>query len=1051
MVLLSAGAQFAAEHHGLVKFGGLPVPGATVTVTQGNKKLVAVADPQGAYSFADLADGIWKIRVEMLCFAGMEQEISVAPNAPSPQWELKLLPMDEIKAASAASGGNSGVTTSIVSRPGLPAAPQQTQAADAAPPAKPESPTAARRPARNAKTNGAAPAQNPQAGFQRTDLKASADPATLGEGETTKENASDSLLFNGSVNNAAVSPFGQSAAFGNARKGTGPRYNFALGATAGNAALDARSFSLTGQPTPKPAYNHLQGTATLGGPLVIPHLLPLTRTSPNFNIGYQWVRNRNATTKSSLMPSTAERSGDLSQSINALGQPVQFFDPNTAAPFPGNVIPQNRISPQAKVLLALYPLPNFSTAGRYNHQVPIVGTNNSDGIQTRVNKTLNNKNQMFGTFAWQRTYGENPNLFGFRDTTAGSGINSGVNWTHRFTQRVFSNLRLDYSRSSTRNTPYFANLRNISGEAAITGNNQEPVNWGPPTLSFSGGIEALSDGQASFIRNQTAGVGGSIFWNHRSHNFQAGADARRQQFNAISQQNARGTFGFTGADTQVISNGVGVPGTGSDFADFLLGVPDTSAIAFGNADKYFRAGMYDGYFTDDWRVRSGFTLNAGVRWEYGSPLTELYGRLVNLDIAPGFAAVAPVLASGPAGTLTGQRYADSLVRPDKHGIQPRIAIAWHPFSASSMVVRAGYGVYYDTSVYGAIANRMAQQSPLSKSLSVQNSPGNPLTLASGFIASPATTTNTFAIDPNFRVGYSQNWQISVQRDMPGSLVMTATYLGIKGTRAQQQFLPNTFPSGAVNPCPACPVGYAYLTSNGNSTRHSGMMQIRRRLHNGFTATMQYTFAKSIDDAALGGRGQGGAAVIAQDWLNLSGERGLSSFDQRHLLNLQIQYTSGIGVRGGTLLSGWRGTAFKGWTITSNISDGSGLPLTPGYSAAVKGTGVTGSIRPSYTGIDLYAAPPGLFLNPAALLAPAAGQWGNAGRNSITGPGQFTLNASMSRSFHEGYIDFRIDATNALNHVVFPSWNANITSAQFGLPVSANAMRTVQASLRIRIF
>src|SRR5207302_535804 len=120
------------------------------------------------------------------------------------------------------------------------------------------------------------------------------------------------------------------------------------------------------------------------------------------------------------------------------------------------------------------------------------------------------------------------------------------------------------------------------------------LNWGPPMLSFSGGIATLSDGQASFIRNQTAGLGGSIFWGRRSHNIQAGGDARRQQFNTIAQQNARGAFGFTGAATQAISSGfnggAGVPGTGSDFADFLLGIPDTSAIAFGNADKYFRAG-----------------------------------------------------------------------------------------------------------------------------------------------------------------------------------------------------------------------------------------------------------------------------------------------------------------------------------------------------------------------------------------------------------------------------------------------------------------------------
>jgi hypothetical protein len=212
----------------------------------------------------------------------------------------------------------------------------------------------------------------------------------------------------------------------------------------------------------------------------------------------------------------------------------------------------------------------------------------------------------------------------------------------------------------------------------------------------------------------------------------------------------------------------------------------------------------------------------------------------------------------------------------------------------------------------------------------------------------------------------------------------------------------------------------------------------------------YTFSKSIDDAALGGRGQG-TAVIAQDWLNLRGERGLSIFDQRHLLNAQIQYTTGMGVRGGTLVSGWKGTLFKGWTFATQITSGSGLPLTPIYTAAVRGTGVTGSIRPDYTGASVYAAPPGFFLNRAALAAPAAGQWGDAGRNSITGPAQFSLNASMARSFGDGNLDFRVDASNALNHVTFPSWNTNITGAQFGLPSTANAMRAVQASLRWRFF
>jgi hypothetical protein len=281
--------------------------------------------------------------------------------------------------------------------------------------------------------------------------------------------------------------------------------------------------------------------------------------------------------------------------------------------------------------------------------------------------------------------------------------------------------------------------------------------------------------------------------------------------------------------------------------------------------------------------------------------------------------------------------------------------------------------------------------------------------------------------------------------------MVATYLGIKGTRAQQQFLPNTVPVGALNPCPTCPSGFAFLTSNGNSIRHAGMMQLRRRLRSGFTAELQYTYAKSIDNAALGGRGQGGS-LIAQDWLNLSGERGRSNFDQRHVMSVTMQYTTGMGLRGGTLMGGWRGVALKEWTVSTQINAATGFPLTPVFLAPVKGTGVTGSIRPDYTGASLYDAPSGLFLNPAAYTAPAANRWGNAGRNTITGPQQFSLNASMARTFRltDRYsADLRIEATNALNHPTFPSWGTVISSAQFGLQNPANPMRSVQTTVRVR--
>ncbi|HTQ56938.1 MAG TPA: carboxypeptidase regulatory-like domain-containing protein [Bryobacteraceae bacterium] len=956
---LAASLLPAADYRGQVEYGGLPLPGATVTLSRATQKLTAITDARGSFSFPGLADGTWHVAVGMLCFAPIAQDVDISQDTPPARWELTLLPLDRIKATA----------TALAAHAAPPPAPA---AAESKAPASPEKPPA--------------------------------PPDDL------SEQAAPGFLVNGTENNGASSPFAMDRAFGNNRLNPNTLFNGGIGVILENSALDARPFSLTGQDTPKPAYNHVEGVATLGGVLKIPHVMP---RGPVFFVGYQWTRDRDATDLTGLVPDAAMRMGMFSGGNQA-------YD-----------VPQSRISPQARALLNLYPLPNFAGSHSYNYQIPAIHATHQDALQSRLNKFVNNRNQFYGGFAFQSTRSDTPNLFGFLDTTDKLGINTNVHWQHTIRPRLYGNLGYQFTRMAVRTSPFFANRQDISGDAGITGNNQDAMNWGPPNLVFASGISGLSDAQASHDRNQTSAVSYSLLWHRGRHNVTAGGDYRRLEFNYLAQQNPRGTFTFTGA------------ATGYDFADFLTGIPDASAVAFGNADKYFRSSSYDAYVADDIRIGPELTVNAGLRWEYGAPITELRNRLVNLDITPGFTAAAPVLPGPP--------YPDSLVHPDKHGVEPRVGIAWRPLSGSSLVVRAGYGIEYNTSVYQTIAEQMAQQAPLSKSLSVQNSAVDPLTLASGFNTSPTTTQDTFAIDPHFRVGYVQNWKASVQRDFPGSLVVTGTYMGIKGTRGVQEFLPNTYPYGAADPCPACPRGFAYMTSNGNATREAGQIQVRRRLHSGLAASAQYTYSKSIDDAALGGRGQG-QAVIAQNWLDLSAERGLSNFDQRHLLDATLQYTTGMGLAGGGLAGGWRGALCKEWTVLTQITAGSGLPETPIYLVPVAGTGVTGSIRPDYTGAPPDAAPPGLFLNPAAYAAPAPGEWGDAGRNSIIGPSQLAINLSLARTFRwkdRFHIDLRFDSANALNHVTFTGWNTTIGGAQFGLPVAANAMRSISTTLRLR--
>lgn len=891
----------AAEQKGVVRFGGLPVPGATVRASQGDQSASTITAPDGSYVL-DLAGGPWTLEVSLTGFETIRRD---TPG----DFELKMLPLSAIPAAPP---------------PPSPVA----VAAEAKPAAKP--------------------------GVKR-------DGPDLAE---MTQRAVDSFLINGSAINGAASPFAQAAAFGNNRRNQRGQYNGSLGLILGNSALDARPYSLTGQDTPRPGYTNMTGLLNFGGPLKLTR-----RIRPNVTLNYQWTRNRNVNTQSGLVPTHEQRSA-------------------------ANIVPQ------AQRLLALYPLPNFNDNPRYNYQVPIVRAAHDDSLQTRFNQRIKRQNQLLGNFSFQSVRADAPTLFQFLDTTSSLGVNAGLNWFRLIRPGFFANIGLQYSRSAQRVTPYFANRNNVAEEAGIGGTFDQPDYWGPPTLVFAGGISPLTTAQFARNRNQTGGLSADINWNRGSHSVTFGGSFRRQQFNILSQEDPRGTFTFTGAN---------------DFGDFLAGRPAASAIAYGNADKYLRATLYDGYVADDWRLKPGFTLNLGLRYDYASPTTERQGRLVNLN------GYTPYTSAQPFA-------------PDRNNFSPRLGLAWRPWPANSTVIRAGYGIYYDTSVYQPIALQMAQQPPLSNTLRIQ-SPN--LTLAQGFTAPAATFRNTFAADPHFRVGYAQSWQASVQRDLPRSFVVIATYQGAKGTRAQQQILPNTFPNAECLNC-----GFAYLMSNGNSIRHAGLLELRRRLKAGFTSTLNYTWAKSIDNAALGGRNQS-APMIAQNWLDLRAERGLSVFDQRHVVSWSTQYTTSMRAKL---------RALREWTVTSALGYATGQPLNPLYVAAVRGTGVTNTIRPDYTGANPYDAPPGAFLNRNAFTAPAPGRWGNAGRNSLTGPSGLTWNAAAARTIRLSdrfSADLRIEANNVMNHPVFPSWNAIVTSAQFGLPTNANQMRNVQSTVRVR--
>ncbi len=829
-----------------------------------------------------------------------------------------------------------------------------------------------------------------------------------------------------------------SVAFGNSRRNQRAQYMGNLSFNLNNSALDARVFSVTGAAVDKPSYANARIGFMVGGPLRIPKLIPAAKQimfTFDINVG----RNRTGTVSDPVnMPTALERAGDFSQTI-LNGNPVVIYDPSTGQPFPGNRIPSERINAASAALLRYLPDPNLPFAAR-NYQTSWSGSSNSVSLNTRLsNIRIKTKDRLNWNFSMQNNESVSPNLLQFIDTGSGRGLNTGLQWTHNISTRLINSASLNFSRQRNQTLPYFANTTDIAGLLGIQGTSRTPENWGPPNLRFTN-YAAVTDGNFMLNRNQTLSFSESLLWIKGNKNFTFGGAYRRLQFNALSDANGRGTYTFNGQATSAYVNGAAQSGTGWDLADFLLGAPATSSIRYGNPDKYFRGSSLDLFVNNDWRITPRFSLNMGVRWDYTTPTSELYDRMVNLAIATGFTGITPVLA--------GQ---STLINPDRNNFSPRVGFAWRPIQGDSTVVRGGYGVYYNTSIYTQIAMNMAQQAPFAQVLSISGDIENPLNLQTGFLI-PATSTGqvTYAIDPNYRVGYAQTWQLSVQHDLPFSMFGTIGYLGTKGTRLDQQFLPNSTPPGA--PQSTLPQGYIYETSNGNSIYHAAQFQLNRRFRSGFMANTSYQFSKSIDNAGTGGRGQGGTPV-AQNWLDYSAERGLSSFDARHSLSIMGQYSTAMGRGTGTLVQGWKGKLMKDWTVSSSLTLRSGNPFTAtvgGNRSQVLGTAVSNTVRANATGLPVSAD--GMLFNTAAFTEPLPGTWGNAGRNTIPGPTTLFVNGGISRIFRLGErrsIDLQMQAQNVLNRVVITQWGTVIGSNNYGLATGAASMRRITMSLRFR--
>ena len=834
-----------------------------------------------------------------------------------------------------------------------------------------------------------------------------------------------------------------------------------------DAAFDARPFALSGQPVAKPAYSQQRFGALLGGPFKIPKLYD--GSAKNFMFLAFFVnRSANPFDAFSTVPTLAERAGDFSGAVvpngAGAGNPVQIYDPTTHQPFAGNVIPQSRLDPAARLLLRFVPLPNAPGAIRNFHFSTVTHSNNQNvNLHFVHNFGAGGPVVMLGprlggapgakraniNFGLSYNGGDDgralpfPSLAG-QDRTRALNVNFGALYGRGKVTNFFNS---SFNRSRTRSTNLYAYQENIAREAGLNGVSQDPFDYGVPSLSFTN-FSGTSDVVPLLRRDQTIAFSDSLAINRGRSNWRLGGDFRFLELNPDTDSNARGSYVFTGLFTSQRNGRAAVPGTGFDLADYLLGLPQQTSRRFGASSNYFRGKSLSLFLQNDWRVAGSLTLDLGLRYEYVTPFREKYNRLVNLDVAAGFTQVVPVTPdqTSPFNNAFGP----GLLQPDKHAFAPRLGVAWKPMAKT--VVRAGYGVNFNTGAYANIVSQLASQPPFAQTETLIAGPQTPLTLENGFPAVPAATVlNSYAVDRNYRMGYVQLFNLGVQRDLGRGVIMNLDYNGSKGTRLDMLRSPNRGRTGlrlaGVQP-------FFYESSEGDSIMHGASLRLRRRMQRGLALGGTYTFSKSIDNASsIGGVG----SYVAQNDLDLAAERGLSSFDVRHHLSTDAIYELPWGSNKRWLAGAGLAPKLLGdWTISGVLTLASGSPFTARVlgNAGDVARGTNGTLRADATGAPVALAHPNAsaFFNTAAFTTPVAGQFGTAGRNTIPGPGTVNVDLAFNKTIPlaEGRAwEVRAQAFNLLNHAEFAALDTVVNSPTYGQVTAVRSMRRFELSTRFR--
>lgn len=794
--------------------------------------------------------------------------------------------------------------------------------------------------------------------------------------------------------------------------------------------FDARNFF----DVEKPPYEQKQYGITLGGPILRDKLF--------FYAGYEGLKIRLGRSQLFTVPTVAQRAGDFR------GGP-QIFDPlsynaatNTRTPFPNNIIPTDRLSPEAlRALELLFPLPNRD--GRVNNLAGAKPDNqDTDQFSIRTDFRPTVADSMFVRYIYynpRKVHGGFAALPNFADQQDSPAHNAAAAYTRTLTPRVLLQTRVGFSRFDQILQDVDID-KPINDQIGITGTSTQY--FGNPAINISGLQRTGAVGNAPNNRTDYSYFfSQDLMFSAARHGLSFGVNFTHDQVNGGFNTNARGSFTFTNQYTRQI----GQPATGSAVADFLLGYPFSSARGLGDGFRNLRQNKFGLYIADDWKASSDLTLNLGLRWEYFTPAYEANDNLAGFDERTGTIVVA-----GANGVPRGFR------DPFYKAFQPRIGAAYRPGGSVRTVLRAAYGVNFMPLGTHPVPFSMVTNPPLFVSESyVGNAIMPDLTLRNAFpsgrgVASRALTSiSAGAEDP-----YIQQWNVAVEREVGLGVTAELAYVGNKGSRLRQALDINAPPAGPGNVGARRPYpDFANITSYDNVARslyNSFVVKAQKRFSGGLSFLSSYTLGKLLSTGGIQHPGDLGNAPI-RDFRNLEAEWGRDYFDVRHRSVTSIVWMIPFGQdqRFGNNSPRALQHVLGNWQMNAILSLQSGFPLTPFLGYDNSNDGRTQD-RPDVIG-DPNGGPRtvGQWFDTSAFVAPAPFTYGNAGKNIIEGPGTRTLDLSLFKHIplNKGSLQFRIETFNITNRTNFNQPGSTFGTGSFGVISSAGPARQVQLGLR----